>query len=149
MCLSWLGFFSLFPQSFLFCLSLSCWDCSSHGNAPLRSHSRKPSLTRAVSWQTTASMISESTAVFELRTLSSGNSSQLPSTVGGFTTGTFQPSRVSPSGQLSLWSSGWDSASHHRLKCILPSPHFFSEVSPTSQSEDFPSALPTINFVHF
>ena len=99
--------------------------------------SRKPSLTKAVSWQTSASMISESTVVFELRTYSPQATPANYPAQWGFTTWTFQPSRVSPSGpsrvspsgQLSLWSSGWDSASHHRLKHTLPSPlsflHFF------------------------
>lgn len=99
--------------------------------------SRKPSLTKAVSWQTSASMISESTVVFELRTYSPQATPANYPAQWGFTTWTFQPSRVSPSGpsrvspsgQLSLWSSCWDSASHHRLKHTLPSPlsflHFF------------------------
>ena len=94
--------------------------------------SGKPSLTRVVSWQTSASTISESTAVFELRThFPQATPTNYPAQQGVLPLG-----HCSPAGSplVGNWSSGWDCVSHHRLKLSLLSPLSFCHFFLTCQS---------------
>ena len=154
MCLSWFGFFPYFLSFssffvFLFHAGIAAAVEMYHSDLT----SGKPSL-RVVSWQTSASTISESTAVFELRThFPQATPTNYPEQQGVLPLGHCSPAGSSLVGNC-RWealaetvgpTTDWSSAS----SVLSPSAISFSHVSPTSQSEGFPPALPTINFMHF
>lgn len=155
MCLSWFGFFPYFlsfSSFFVFLFHAGIVAAMEMYHSDLTS--RKPSLTRAVSWQTSASTISELTAVFKLRThFPQATPTNYPAQQGVLPLGHFSPAGSPLVGnchsealaETVCPTTDWNSPS----PVLSPSATSFSHVSPTSQSEDFPPALPTINFVHF